>query len=438
RRGRPPGRRVHERRAAAHGAASAGMIAEVITIGSELLHGLVRNTNLDMIAGMLGEIGLEPAFHSTVGDDAEHMGEAFRTAAHRSEIVISTGGLGPTPDDITRKVIATVFRRRLILDQAVLEAIRTRFRARGIEMPPINETQALIPRGSTVIQNRRGIAPGLHFSHLRTEIFALPGVPSEAEQMLRDYVLPRLRSLNPGLQSALRVVRTIGISESALSERLQGFAMEEPELSLGYIASTTGVDLHLAGSSRDPRLLAERLDRAERKLLERAGAHAYARGHRTLSEVVGEALLERGLTIATAESFTGGALGAAVIATPGSSRYYRGGVVAYSNDAKAALLGVSEAVLRVKGAVSAEAARAMARGARERLRASCAVSTTGIAGPEGGSEEKPVGLVYIGYSGADSETSERFLFGGSRAEIVARGCSCALDLLRRSIGAPPP
>ena len=411
------------------------MIAEVITIGSELLHGLVRNTNLDMITEMLGEIGLEPAFHATVGDDAEHMGEAFRTAAHRAEIVIVTGGLGPTPDDITRKVIATVFRRRLILDQGVLEAIRARFRERGVEMPPINETQALIPRGSEVIENRRGIAPGLHFSHLKTEVFVLPGVPSEAEQMLRDYVIPRLRSLYPGLASGIRVVRTIGISESALAERLQGFSMEEPELALGYIASSTGVDLHVTGSSRDARWLGELLDRAERKLIERAAPYAYARGRRTLSEVTGEGLRKQGLTIATAESFTGGGVGAAIIATPGSSRYYRGGVVAYSNDAKVALLGVSEKTLRHEGAVSAEAALEMARGARERLGASCAVSTTGIAGPDGGSAEKPIGLVFLGYSGADLETCERFVFGGSRADIVARGSSYALDLVRRMIGA---
>lgn len=411
------------------------MIAEVITIGSELLHGLVRNTNVDMIAGLLGEIGLGPAYHATVGDDAERMREVFRTAAHRAEVVITTGGLGPTPDDITRKVIATVFRRRLILDQAVLDAIRSRFRERGIEMPPINETQALIPRGAVAIQNRRGIAPGLHISHLKTEFFALPGVPSEAEQMLRDYVIPFLKSLNPGLLPGIRVVRTIGLSESALAERLQGFAMEEPELTLGYIACSSGVDLHVSAFSRDARWLADVLDRGERKLLERAGPHAYGRGGQTLSEVVGEALLKQGLTIATAESFTGGGVGVAIIATPGSSRYYRGGVVAYSDEAKVELLGVSADTLRLKGAVSAEAAREMARGARERLGATCAVSTTGIAGPEGGSAEKPVGLVFLGYSSGDGETSERFLFGGSRADIVARGASYALDLVRRSIGA---
>jgi len=413
----------------------ADLTVEVITVGSELLHGLVQNTNLDLVGGLLSEVGLWPSYHATVGDDPEHLGEAFRTAIHRADVVIVTGGLGPTQDDITRKVIATVFRRRLILDRVVLDQIRARFRERGIDMPPMNESQALIPRGADVIENRRGSAPGLHFPHLETEIFALPGVPSEAEEMLRAYVVPFLKSRNPGLCSGLRVVRTIGIGESALAERLQGFELEEPELRLGTIARATGVDLHVSASSVDAMWLQGALDRGERKLLERAGSHAYALGNRTLADVVGEALLSKKLTLATAESFTGGQVGAAVVAIAGSSRYYQGGIIAYSNEAKEALLGVSKETLRRHGAVSAEVAKEMARGARERLGASCAVSTTGIAGPDGGTPEKPVGLCFLGYSGAEGETAERFLFGGSRGDIIERASFFALDLVRRSLGA---
>jgi nicotinamide-nucleotide amidase len=411
------------------------MIAEVITIGSELLRGLVVNTNVDLASSTLAEAGLWPTYHTTVGDEAERLGEAFRTAVHRADVVIATGGLGPTSDDITRKVIATVFRRRLILNRAVLDAIRTRFEERGMDMPPLNETQALVPRGAGVIQNPIGTAPGLHFTHMETECFALPGVPSEAEEMLRGYVIPFLKSRNPGLVSGLRVVRTIGIGESALAERLQGFELEEPDLTLGTIARACGVDLHLSASSVDAMWLQGVLDRGERKLVERAGSHAYALGNRTLSEVAGEALLERGWTLATAESFTGGNVGAALIATAGSSRYYRGGVIAYSDEAKEALLGVSGDTLRRSGAVSAEAAKEMARGARERLNATCAVSTTGIAGPEGGSATKPVGLAFLGYASPDGEVSERYAFGGSRADIIARASFVALDLVRRSLGA---
>jgi len=411
------------------------MIAEVITIGSELLHGLVRNTNLDLVSGQLADAGLWPSYHTTVGDEPECLGEAFRTAVHRAGVVIATGGLGPTSDDITRKVIATVFRRRLILDRIVLDAIRARFKERGVDMPPINEAQALVPRGAIAIPNPTGTAPGLHFTHVETECFALPGVPSEAEEMLRDYVIPFLKARNPGLVSGLRVVRTIGIGESALAERLQGFELEEPELTLGTIARASGVDLHLSASSADAMWLQGVLDRGERKLVERAGSHAYALGNRTLSEVAGEALLERKSTLATAESFTGGNVGAALVATAGSSRYYRGGVIAYSDDAKVAFLGVSGETLRRFGAVSAEVAREMARGARERLGATCAVSTTGIAGPEGGSAEKPVGLSFFGYSSSGGEVSERYVFGGSRGDIIARASFVALDLVRRSLGA---
>jgi len=411
------------------------MIAEVIAIGSELIHGLVPNTNLDLISGLLAETGIRPSYHTTVGDVPEHLGDALRTAVRRSDLVIMTGGLGPTADDITRKVIATVFRRRLILDPVVLDQIRARFKARGVEMPPINESQALVPRGSEVIENPVGSAPGLHFTHLTAECFALPGVPSEAEAMLRTYVIPFVKNRNPGLTSGLRVVRTIGIGESALAEKLAGFELEEPDLALGTIARVSGVDLHLSASSVDAMWLQGVLDRGERKLLERAGVHAYALGSRSLSEVLGEALLRRRLTIATAESFTAGELGARLVATPGSSRYYRGGVIAYANDVKEKLLGVKAETLRREGAVSEEVAREMARGARERLSASCAVSTTGIAGPDGGTAEKPVGLLFVGYAGPEGETAERFVFGGSRGEIMARGAFYALDLARRSLGA---
>ncbi len=410
------------------------MIAEVITTGTELLHGLVPNTNLDLISGFLADAGLWPSYHTTVGDTPEHLAEAFRTAVRRSDVVITTGGLGPTADDITRKVIATVFRRRLILDRVVLDQIRARFKERGVDMPPINEAQALVPRGASVIPNARGSAPGLHFTHLECECFCLPGVPSEAEEMLRAHVIPFLKTRNPGLASGLRVVRTIGIGESALAEKLSGFELEEPDLALGTIARASGVDLHLSASSEDAMWLQRVLDRGERKLLERAGRHAYAVGNRTLSEVLGEALVKGAHSIATAESFTGGALGAAVVATAGSSRYYRGGVIAYSNESKESLLGVSALTLRRFGAVSAETAKEMARGARERLGATCALSTTGVAGPDGGSAEKPVGLAFLGYSGADGDVAERFLFGGTRADIIERASFFALDLARRSLG----
>ncbi len=409
------------------------MRAEVITVGSELLQGLIVNRNLDLIARHLAGIGVEVAYHTTVGDDSERMAEVFRAAVHRTSVVVITGGLGPTPDDITRKTIATVFHRRLVLDETALEQIRARFRFRGIEMPAINEAQALIPRGARVIENGMGTAPGLHFAHQETDVFALPGVSSEAEQMMATYVLPFLRSRPDPLHLGRRVVRTIGLPESVLAERLSGFEAEEPEVRLAYLPQTAGVALCLTATSPDAAWLRALLDRCEARLRQRVGAHVYGGEADTLPGVVGRLLLDRRLTIVTAESLSGGSVGAAITSTPGSSAYYLGGIVAYADAAKETLLGVGAESLRLHGAVSAETAEAMAAGARSRFGGDLAVSTTGIAGPDGGSAEKPVGLVYIGIAAEEEVRSERYQFGGTREEVVARTVSYALDLVRRHL-----
>jgi competence/damage-inducible protein CinA-like protein len=408
--------------------------AEVLTIGSEILRGLVRDTNFEMILARLAEVGIAVTYHTSVEDDSERIGEALRVAAHRARFVIVTGGLGPTPDDLTRKTIATVFRRRLILDEGILDHLRARFRERGIEMPALNEAQALVPRGAKVIENPRGTAPGLHFTVQETDVFALPGVPAEAEAMMVHYVAPYVRERAGGVRIGRRVVRTIGVPESALAQALAGFEVEEDDVRLGYLPHTGGVDLYLTAASADATWLEQLLDRCERTVAERAGAAVYGRDGETLAEVVGRTLAERGLTIATGESFTAGALGAAITAVPGSSRYFLGGVIAYANEAKQELLAVPGELLRSHGAVSAEVAESMAIGARERFGSAIGLSTTGIAGPEGGSEEKPVGLAYLGIAFDGGAKVERFQFGGTRFENVSRAGAYALDLARRHVG----
>ena len=409
------------------------MRAEVITIGSELLQGLNANRNFERIARHLARSGVEVVFHTTVGDHSEHMAEALRAAVHRADAVIVTGGLGPTPDDITRRTIATVFRRRLVLDETVLDQIRGRFRSRGVEMPVLNETQALIPRGARVIENPLGTAPGFHFAHHEAQVFVLPGVTSEMETMLTSYVLPSLGARTEGMRLARRTVRTIGLPESVLAERLQAFEAGEPDVRLAYLPGVAGVSLCLTAGSPDAQWLEQLLDRCEEKLRLRAGQHVYGGEHDTLSSVVGRLLADRGLTVATAESLSGGGVGAAITATPGSSAYYLGSIVAYADGTKQALLGVGADTLRRHGAVSAQTAEAMAEGARARLGADIAVSTTGIAGPAGGGDAKPVGLVYLGLATAEGVRSERHVFGGSREEIVARAASFALDFVRRHL-----
>jgi competence/damage-inducible protein CinA-like protein len=409
------------------------MSAEIITIGTELLNGLGRDTNGARIAAMLASIGIEVHYQTTVGDDAPRMADVFRAAAHRAQVVITTGGLGATSDDLTRKTIATVFRRRLVLDEAVLDHIRARFRVRGIEMPAINEAQALVPRGARIIENPRGLAPGLHFTHLETDYFSLPGVPAEADAMMEGYVLPYLRSRRPAIPATRRVVRTVGVSESVLAERLRSVEAEEERIRVGYLPHIHGVDITLAPIAPDLAWMEDALDRCERRVRELAGEHAYGSEGDTLSAVVGALLLERRATLATAESFTAGAVGATITATPGASRYYLGGIIAYSNRAKQELLGVRATTLERHGAVSAEAAEEMAAGARSRFDCDVALSSTGIAGPDGGSADKPIGLVYFGVATAEGVRTARFVLPGTRAEIAGRSVAYLLDLARRQL-----
>jgi nicotinamide-nucleotide amidase len=407
--------------------------AEIVSIGTELLTGMGRNTNADRIVEAVAAIGIPVEYITTVGDDSGRLSEALRVAVHRAPVVVVTGGLGATPDDITRKTVATVFRRRLVLDETVLAAIRARFRQRGVDMPAINESQALVPRGAHVIENPRGTAPGLHFTHHETEVFVLPGVPSECEAMLSHYVVPRLRALGFAAVTGRRVVRTIGLSETLIAERLSGLETAGVPLTVGYLPHTDGVDVTLSASGADAAWIAEALDSAERRVEEAVGAAVYGHGRETLAEVIGAALAQRGLTLAVAESFTAGGMGAAVTAVAGSSRYFLGGVIAYSNRAKQDQLGVDPATLERLGAVSPDVAEQMAAGARARFGADIALSSTGIAGPDGGSAEKPVGLCYLGIATAEGTHSSRHVFGGTRSEIAVRAASYALDLLRRHL-----
>jgi nicotinamide-nucleotide amidase len=409
------------------------MSVEVITIGSELLNGLSRDTNGPRIVDQLASIGLSVAYRTTVGDDAARIGEALRTAGHRAHTVVATGGLGSTPDDMTRKVIATVFRRRLVLDEAALEGMRARFRERGVEMPAMNEVQALIPRGARIIENPRGLAPGLHFAHLEADYFCLPGVPAEADAMMTGYVLPYLRARHPLAAPLRRVIRTSGISESLLAERLQRIEASEERVRFGYLPHTSGVDIYLVPLDPDAGWAGATLDRLARAVRDLAGEVVYGGEGDTLSSVLGSVLADRGLTLALAESITGGAMGALVTDTPGASRYFLGSVVAYANRAKQEMLGVQAATLSRHGAVSSDVAAEMASGARERFGADLALSSTGIAGPEGGSPEKPVGLVYLGLASPEGAVTARYVFGGTRAEIAARAAAYALDRARRHL-----
>ena len=401
------------------------MPAEVVTIASEVLSGHTREANFQTIVRFLAREGMRVTRHVTVHDDRSAIGEALRQALARSEVVVATGGLGGTPDDLTRGAIAAVLGRKLGLREPLLEALRERFRARGAALPPAAEVMALLPAGARPLANRVGLAPGIHLEIDGRHLFALPGVPEEMEAMLAEQVVPELRRTGLGMPWPQITLRTVGVSETTLAQWVEPLLGEG--VRTAYLPSAGRVDVRLeaAAGPGGQRALRE----TEERLRGRLGPALYGANESSLEAVVLQGLRQRGLTLGVAESLTGGALGGALTRVPGSSAVFRGDLVAYGNEAKESLLGVSSRILETHGAVSGETARAMAAGARRAFAASVAVSTTGIAGPDGGTAQKPVGLVYCGLSTPQSNVSFRFQFGGGREMIQDRSVTLALNVL---------
>ncbi len=402
------------------------MQAETVAVGTEILAGHTPDANFGVIADLLAREGIALVQHTVVPDERESLSRILSSALERSALVIMTGGLGATPDDVTRRVMASALGRKLIFREPLLAALRAKFEARGVSMSPAAEAMALVPSGVQPLENRVGVAPGLFLRTDRCFLFALPGVPAEMRQMLAGEVLPLLRRENLAGRVRSETLRTVGVSETALAEWVM------PQLGQGvrcsFLPAPGRVDLRLwiRESERDVRELEATVER----IAERLGAPLYGRGQVALEESVVALLAERGLTLGLAESLTGGRVGAAVTRVPGSSRVFRGTVTAYDNRVKEAVLGVSAATLQSFGAVSGKTAEEMAAGARRILSADVAISTTGIAGPGGGSADKPVGLVYFGMSDAHRARSLRYHFGGDRDTVQERCVTVALNMLR--------
>lgn len=402
------------------------MRAEVITIGNELITGLVVDSNSSYLGRRLTELGFRVVRITSVGDDPGEMERAFRQVD--SDVVVVTGGLGPTPDDRTRDVFAEVVGRRLVLDEEVLDGIRKSFAHRGMEMPRSNFRQAMVPEGAEVLPNRWGTAPGLHVQADGRHFFLLPGVPREMKGMFEESVVPVLRKLS-GRAINFVLLRTTGISESALYEKLSDLDIDK----VAFLPGLEGVDLRVMWEEGEDS--AELIEEIRR----RAGEFVYAEGEEGIEEVVGRLLRERSWRIATAESCTGGLIGHRITEVPGSSDYFERGVVAYSNRAKVELLGVPEELIRRHGAVSHQVAEAMAEGIRDRAGVEVGLGVTGIAGPTGGTPQKPVGLVYIGVATPEGTQAQEFRFLGERSQIKFRTSQAALDMVRRAIlGKKPP
>jgi competence/damage-inducible protein CinA-like protein len=406
---------------------SPSITLEVLVVGEEVLAGATVDTNSGDVARAVQPVGLRVARTVAVGDRPDEIRDAARAALARAHLLVVTGGLGPTPDDCTKEALAELFADELELDPATLEEIRARFAARGLAMPESNRKQALLPRAARKIPNTIGSAPGVHWVRGEAEIFVLPGVPAEMRAMLEAYVVPRLAELTAGRAVPSAEFRTAGVAESALVEKLQEVLAQHAGLEWGFYAGLQGVDIRVRQGETGGDLAAA------------AAAVRAALGHSIyteepgvpLEEIVRRLLVERGHRLAVAESCTGGLLGGRITAVSGSSACFVGGFITYADATKEAWLGVSAELLQRHGAVSAPVAAAMARGVRARAGVELGVAVTGIAGPTGGTAEKPVGLTFLALAAADGCWTRRQLFGKHRQMNRDLASQRGLDLVRR-------
>jgi nicotinamide-nucleotide amidase len=414
------------------------MDLELVTIGTELLLGFTLDTNSAFLGQALADIGVRITRRTSVPDEPAAVSAAVAEALFRTRLVITTGGLGPTQDDLSKHAVAELFGAPLEFHPEIWETITARFARMGRTLSERNRCQAEVPQGATVLPNPRGTAPGLWLSGPRGEVIMLPGVPGEMRGLVREEVLPRLAARAGGTVVRSLVLRTTGIPESTLAERLAPVEETLAPLTLAYLPSLEGVDLRLTAWQSDPHAADRALESAGARLRERVAEHVYGLGEEDLAAVLLEDYRKHELSLAVAESCTGGMLGSRITAIPGSSAVFSGGLIAYA-DAIKQELGVPARILEEHGAVSEAAVSAMASKARERFKVSVSVALSGIAGPAGGSAEKPVGLVWFAIADAEGTEPHRAVFPGSRQEIRIRASQYALWRLWRRLraGVPP-
>ena len=410
------------------------MKLEVLTIGTELLLGYTVDTNAAELGRALAAAGAEITRRTTVADRPDAIRAAVAEALDRSGFVITTGGLGPTRDDLTKTVVADLFGKRLLLDERLLANIRARFDRMGRPMPASNRTQAEVPEGAVILPNARGTAPGLWVEDARGRtVVLLPGVPREMQGLLVEEVLPRIVARQGGDRRVVlsRTVRTTGVSESALAERVGPIEPDIAPLTLAYLPSVEGVDLRVTAWGLELEDAAARLTAVVARLKVAVGEHGYGEDDADLAAVLLEALRRGRHRLAVAESCTGGMLGERITNIPGASDTFIGGVVAYADVIKTAALKVPLETLEAYGAVSEETVRAMAEGAQRLFSADCTIAVTGIAGPGGGTPEKPVGTVWLAARVHTTTRALKRVLPGDRDDVRRRAAQAGLDLLRR-------
>ena len=409
------------------------LAAEIIAVGSELLTPEKTDTNSLWLTGKLNEIGIEVMLKTIVGDDEARLEETIKDALKRSDVVITTGGLGPTEDDVTRPVAARAVGRELVYHDEIEEILRERFRLWGREMPEINKRQAYVIDGAEVLPNPNGSAVGMYLQDNGKSFVVLPGPPRENQPMFENHVFEKLKALAGEVHVRRRLLRVSGIGESAVDELIAPIYTAYKTVRTSTLFNRTEIEVHLAARADSDAEADELLDEITEKMTSVLGPALFTTDGELLEEVVGRLLKERGETLSVAESCTGGLIGMRLTEVPGSSAYFMEGAVTYSNDAKIRTIGVPKETLEQFGAVSSETAEAMAAGMRSRTGTDYAVSVTGVAGPDGGSEEKPVGLVFVGYADKNRAKSMKFVFPGDRNLIRWRSSQAALDYLRRQI-----
>jgi nicotinamide-nucleotide amidase len=403
--------------------------AEIISIGNEVVSGLIIDSNSAHISQSLMSVGIAVSRIVAIGDEDGTIEDAVKQAFTRVDLVVVTGGLGSTHDDITKKVLARVFQSGFRHDEKVHRMLQAMFKIRGREVPEMLMEQCQVPEKAEILYNKKGTAPGFHFSTDGKHLYSLPGVPLEMKYLLDKFVLPQLAPL-AGKKVAHRVIKLTGIMESGLWGKIGSVEPLEKLVSVASLPSHLGVNIRLSAVGEENDELQQRLDQAEQMIRDKVEEYIYARDDETLEENVGQLLRTTGLKLAVAESCTGGLIGHRLTQVAGSSDYFMEGAVTYSNAAKENRLGVPRELLIQHGAVSREVALAMARGIREKAGTDIGLAVTGISGPGGGSDDKPVGLTFIAVDDANGAECERFVFHQDRIRNKERAAQAALNLLR--------
>lgn len=410
------------------------MKTEIISIGTEILLGQILNTNQQWLSRQLAALGIDVYYHSTVGDNPQRLIQAIRQGLERSDIVITTGGLGPTVDDITLEAIACALSRKLVFNQGILKQIRSHFGKQCANMPRENLRQAHVPEGAIILKNDVGTAPGFIIEEDLRIFIALPGPPRELNPMFENYAVPYLKKkMKSAWTIKTRTINITGLPESVVDSKVKDILHSPPPVTVGIFSHPSLIELKITAKAKNVKEADSLIDKIDKKISARLKDYIFGRDDETLEEVIGRLLTRARKTLSVAESCTGGLISSRITDVPGSSRYFKGGGIAYSDEVKVSALKVSPQLLKKHGAVSQQVAAQMAKNIREIVGTDYGLGVTGIAGPSGGTRTKPVGLIYIAVAGPKKTICRKFNFTGERKIIKFKISQAALDLLRRSI-----